>query len=466
MKTITRARSTGFILSMLFCLAPLAVPAGSVPEHGEADMPRPYVQIQHPEWSRDAVIYQINTRQFTPEGTLEAAAGHLPRLKKLGVDILWLMPIQEIGLINRKGKLGSPYSIRDYRSVNSEYGTLDDMKHFVARAHELGMYVILDWVANHTAWDNPLVEQHPEWYSRDWKGEFHPPPWTDWFDTIQLDYDQPGLRRYMTETMKWWVTEVGLDGFRCDVAGFVPLDFWEQLRSELDAIRPVFMLAEWDTRDLHARAFDMTYGWDWWNALHNVAMGKADAGAVGFYHHRDENTWPEDGIRMLFVSNHDKNAWEGTPFETFGDAMEIAVVLSVVSKGMPLIYNGQEAGNTKRLAFFERDPIVWREHPVGELYRKLIDLKKSNPALWNGRWGADMIKVFNSEPSRVFSFVRAADRHKVFGVFNLSSEAVQVSFDDAKIAGKFTDFETGEAASLDGKESIKLEPWSYRLYSR
>ncbi len=428
--------------------------------------PEPYVKIEHPDWSRNAVIYQINTRQFTPEGTFAAAEKHLPRLKELGVDILWLMPVQEIGLKNRKGKLGSPYSIRDYYSVNAEYGDLDSLKSFVAQAHELGMRVILDWVANHTAWDNPLREQHPEWYARDWNGDFHPPAWTDWDDTIQLDYSQPGLRQYMTEAMKWWVSEVGMDGFRCDVAGFVPLDFWEQLRSELDAIRPVFMLAEWDTRDLHARAFDTTYAWSWYEAMHRIAMGKADVGALNVFHYRDENSWPRDAMRMLFVSNHDKNSWEGTQFEAFGEALESAIVLSVVSKGMPLIYNGQEAGNTKRLEFFERDPIEWREHPIGDLYQRLFALKKSNTALWNGRWGADMIQVVNSSPSHVFSFVRANENNRVFAVFNFSDQIQNVSFEGALFTGSYRDFASGAEIELDEKAMLELEPWSYRVFTR
>jgi len=432
----------------------------------EKYMPEPYVKIEHPEWSRDAVIYQINTRQFTPEGTFAAAEKHLPRLKDLGVDILWLMPVQEIGLKNRKGPLGSPYAIRDYLSVNAEYGDLDSLKQFVASAHEQGMRVILDWVANHTAWDNPLVEQHPDWYQRDWKGDFHSPAWTDWSDVIQLDYAQPGLRRYMTEAMKWWVSEVGMDGFRCDVAGFVPVDFWNTVRAELDAIRPVFMLAEWDTRDLHARAFDMTYAWSWHDTVHRIAMGKADVGALGIYHYTDENSWPAGGMRMLFISNHDKNAWEGTQFEAFGDALESAIALSMVSKGMPLIYNGQEAGNPKRLAFFDKDPIEWREHPIGDLYRRLIVLKKSNSALWNGHWGTDMIQVVNSAPASVFSFVRANDRDKVFAVFNFSAGQQRVTFQDALYHGRYREFASGDEVTLDADSELDLPAWSYRLFTR
>ena len=453
------------LVPLCLALALLACPP-PVFAGDETHTPEPYVKIEHPEWSRNAVIYQINTRQFTPEGTFAAAQEQLPRLRELGVDILWLMPVQPIGAVNRKGSLGSPYSIRDYYGVNPEFGDLDSLKSFIAAAHELGMYVILDWVANHTAWDNPLVEQHPEWFKRNAAGEFHSPAWTDWSDVIQLEYSQPGLRAYMADAMKWWVSEVGMDGFRADVAGFVPLDFWEDVRAGLDAIRPVFMLAEWETRDLHARAFDMTYAWSWNDALHRIAVGKADVGALGIYHYTDENSWPEDGIRMLFTSNHDKNAWEGTQFELFGDALESAIVLSFVSKGMPLIYNGQEAGNPKRLAFFEKDPIEWREHPLNELFRRLIVLKKENPVLWNGRWGADMVQVANDAPAQVLSFVRAGETGQLFAAFNFSDEAREVRFTGTLHTGSYTDFASGEEQTITAGQPLVLPAWGYRVLVR
>jgi len=452
------------VVTGLILLLGLAAEAGRTDVMENSYKPSPYVQIQHPEWSRDAVIYELNTRQFTPEGTFAAAAKQLPRLKDLGIGIIWLMPVQPIGEKNRKGTLGSPYSIRDYLGVNSQLGDLESLKQFVTKAHELGMYVILDWVANHTAWDNALVEQHPEWYSRNWKGEMHSPTWTDWSDVVTLDYNQPGLRRYMTGAMKYWVQEVGMDGFRCDVAGFVPLDFWENLRRELDAIRPVFMLAEWEQRDLHARAFDMTYTWGFNNTLHRIATGEGDAGSLGFHYYGKNNSWPRDGMQMLFVSNHDKNAWDGTQFELYGDALENAIVLSVISEGMPLIYNGQEAGNAKRLAFFEKDPIEWRAHPIGELYRKLITLKKSNSALWNGAWGAQMIPVHNNAPSQVFSFVRANGKDKVFAVFNFSAEPQTVSFQDRLYHGVYHEFSAGKRVSLDESAVLEMAPWTHRVY--
>jgi glycosidase len=451
------------IVTLLLALGLLSSARPAVAE-ATPYQPEPYVKLEHPEWSRDAVIYQINTRQFTPEGTFAAAEKQLPRLEKLGIDIIWLMPLQPIGAINRKGSLGSPYSISDYYGVNPEFGDLDSLKSFVAAAHDLGMHVILDWVANHTAWDNPLVEQHPDWFKRDAAGRFHSPSWTDWADVIQLDYSRPALRAYMAEAMKWWVREVGMDGFRCDVAGFVPLEFWDRLRAELDAIRPVFMLAEWETRDLHARAFDMTYAWSWYEAVHRIATGQADVGALGIYHYTDENSWPADGIRMLFTSNHDKNAWEGTQFEAFGEALENAIVLSFVSKGMPLIYNGQEAGNPKRLAFFDKDPIDWREHPLKDLFRRLIALKKGNQALWNGHWGAEMIQVSNSEPSSVFSFVRATERNKVFAVFNFSAQAQRVKFSETLYKGRYRDFATEREQTLDEDFALEMPAWSYRVF--
>ena len=458
-----RFRVTPLLLSLFVALNGFAGES-SAPVRPDPYQPVPYVKLKHPEWTKNATIYQINTRQFTDEGTFRAAEKHLPRLKALGVDILWLMPINPIGEKNRKGTLGSPYAVRDYRAVNPEFGTLDDLKHFVAAAHALGFHVILDWVANHTAWDNVLVASHPEYYQRDWKGAFRPTPWFDWADIINLDYRQPGLRKYMTDAMKYWVTEADVDGYRCDVAGFVPLDFWNNLRRELDAIKPVFMLGEWESRDLHAEAFDATYAWSWYEAMHNIAQGKADVGALFNYYAWDEGFFPRDIFRMTFVSNHDKNSWEGTEFEQFGDALPATIVLSVVGNGMPLIYNGQEAGNTKRLQFFEKDPIRWREHPNGELYRKLFALKKANTALWNGDWGARMIQVVNNAPTAVFSFVRMNDHDKVFAVFNFSKEPHAVKMTDGPYAGTYTDFFSGERVTLDENTQLAMDPWAYRVF--
>ena len=455
-----------FRLLLLALLVSLPVFAATVAPPPAADpyQPVPYVQVKHPEWSKNATIYQVNVRQFSPEGTFAAVEKELPRIKALNVDIIWLMPIHPIGEKNRKGSLGSPYSVKDYYGVNPEFGTLDDLKRFVATAHGLGLKVILDWVPNHTAWDNPLTTEHPDWYQKDWKGNFRPTPWFDWSDIINLDYRSPGLRKYMTEVMKYWVRDVGIDGYRCDVAGFIPLDFWNNLRRELDAIKPVFMLAEWESRDLHAQAFDMTYAWQWYDEMHKLCTGKTNVGALFNYYAWNEGFYPEDIMRMTFVSNHDKNAWEGTEFENFRDGLDAAIVLSVVSEGMPLIYNGQEAGYNKRLAFFEKDPIQWREHRYADFYRKLFALKKANTALWNARWGARMVQVVNTEPNKVFSFVRQNAADKVFALMNFSNETLKIKLTDGPFAGRYTEFFTGEKAEFAEGAELTLAPWSYRVY--
>lgn len=427
-------------------------------------IPKEYVQVKHPEWSKNAAIYQLNTRQFSAEGTFQATQKELPRLKEMGIDIIWLMPINPIGEKNRKGTLGSPYSVKDYYGVNPEFGTLDDLKAFVKEAHQLGMYVILDWVANHTAWDNNLVTEHPEWYKRDYKGNFRPTPWWDWDDIIDLDYSKPELRKYMTEAMKYWVKEADIDGYRCDVAGFVPIDFWDNLRVELDAIKPVFMLAEWESRDMHANAFDMTYAWSWNEKLHKICKGQANVNELYIYYSWNESFFPDNSIRMTFVSNHDKNAWEGTMWEQFGDGLEAAIVLSVVGDGMPLIYNGQEAGEPKRLAFFEKDPIVWKPHPIGDLYKKLFSLMKQNTALWHAQWGALMIKVPNTNETEVFSFVRQNEKDKVFCVFNFSAKTQNVTFKDDLYHGTYRDFTTQEMITFKDDTTFSMAPWTYKVF--
>ncbi|MEM6326802.1 MAG: alpha-amylase family glycosyl hydrolase [Bacteroidota bacterium] len=427
--------------------------------------PAPPVQIAHPEWTRTATLYQINTRQFTPEGTLAAARAHLPRLRDLGVGIVWLMPIHPIGEVNRKGTLGSPYAVRDYRAVNPEFGTMDDLEAFVTEAHRLGMRVILDWVANHTAWDHPWTEEHPDWYARDWNGDFRPTPWWDWSDVIDLDYAVPEVREAMTEAMLFWVREADVDGFRCDVAGMVPTDFWEEVRRQLDAVKPVFLLAEWEARDLHRAAFDASYAWTWYDAMHAICHGRADVNALYHYYSWNEKAYPHDILRMLFTSNHDKNAWDGTVHEQFGDGLEAAVVLSVISEGIPLVYNGQEADNRRRLAFFERDPINWSRglSRLGALYRDLFALKRETSALHNAAWGARMVRVVNSDLAHVLSFVREDTEAKVLALFNLSAEAREVTLSDGPYVGEYRQPLGGDPVRLGTEARVALEPWGWRV---
>ena len=426
--------------------------------------PAPYVQITHPAWAKDAVLYQLNTRQFTAEGTFAAAEEQLDRLNELGVDIIWLMPIHPIGEKNRKGTLGSPYSVKDYYGVNPEFGTLDDLKSFIAAAHERDMHVILDWVANHTAWDNPLATEHPDWYERDWDGDFMPTRWWDWSDIIDLDYSPPELRQYMAGAMRYWVEEVGVDGFRADVAGYIPLDFWEAVRADLDSVKPVFMLAEFDQRDVHAKAFDATYAWDWKNAMHAIGKGEAKANSLFGYYSGNESVWPHDAYRMTYTSNHDQNSWDAAAPDFYGPAYESTIVLSFVGEGLPLIYNGQEACNEKQLEFFEKDPIAWRDHPIEDLFKSLIGLKTATTALHNGAAGARMVPVVNTAAEDVLSFARFDQSGGVFAVFNLSPEAQTARFTDGPFAGAYVEHFSGEAVSINGETELALPAWSYRIY--
>ena len=448
------------IAAAALAFLPLTAQAETIAERYQ---PQPFVKIKHPEWSKTAVLYQINTRQFTPEGTFKAAEKQLPRLKELGVDILWLMPIHPIGEKNRKGGLGSPYAVKDYFGVNPEFGTKEDLRSFVKAAHKQGFKVILDWVANHTAWDNPLHEQHPDWYEKDWKGANRPTPWWDWSDIIDLDYSKPGLRQYMTSALTYWVREFDIDGYRADVAGYVPLDFWENARAEMDAIRPVFMLGEFDHRDVHMKAFDATYAWKWNNAMHDIAVGKSDVGALFGFYSEHESAWPKEAMRMTYTENHDQNAWEGTQFERFGKGLDNAIVLSFIGEGMPLIHNGQEAGNARRLKFFEKDPIVWSNHANTALFKKLIIFRDAHPALWNAPWGATMTPVVNTAPSKVLSFARIKDEDKVLALFNMSDTAQTISFVDGPTVGRYWNFEDGSTFEIKTDSTVTLAPWSNKI---
>lgn len=430
--------------------------------------PKSYTELQHADWTRDAVLYQINTRQFTNEGTFAAAQKELPRLKKLGVDILWLMPIHPIGKENRKGTLGSPYSVQDYYAINPEFGNADDLRNFVKAAHEQGFKVILDLVANHTAWDNALAKQHPDWFEKDWKGDFRPTPWWDWSDVIDLDWSKPGVRKHIGEAMEYWVREFDIDGYRADVAGYVPLDFWETARARLNKIKPVFMLAEWKSSEMTRRAFDGVYAWEWHVTSKNIAQGKSDATALYGYYAENESAWAPEAMRMPYIENHDSNAWEGTMRENYGPALEAFTALSFTSEGVPMVHNGQEACNGKRLEFFEKDPIDWsqgKDCAYGQLLKDLIAFRKANGALENAQWGARMQKVENNQPTQLFAWVRQEKGNKVLGLFNLSSRPVTAVLADALPAGEYTEFQTGKVVTVASGDTITLPAWGFRLLS-
>lgn len=423
----------------------------------------PY-QVTQPAWTQYGVIYQVNTRQFSPQGNFSAVIDGLDHIVELGANCIWLMPIHPIGEVNRKGKLGSPYSVKDYYGINPEFGTKDDFKRLVEEAHKRGLKVLIDWVPNHSAWDCDLVDKHPSWYAKDYKGDFRPSPWWDWSDIIEFDYNNPELRRYMVDAMKYWVETFDIDGFRCDVAGYVPNDFWYQARQALDAIKPIFLLAEWENRDLHERAFNMTYAWSWNETMHELAHQRCSLDRLRKYYSWNERAWPDSALRMTFVSNHDKNAWDGTQHEQFDAALPAAIVLSVLGEGMPLIHNGQEAGETKRLAFFEQDPIEWQSHEIGALYRDLISFKKSLPALGNGQYGGTMIQVPNTQMDAIFSFVRMDDKHKVFIVLNLSDKPVECEFKEPLFVGRYRHWQSAEQIDFQLGKTECFEPWSYAIW--
>jgi glycosidase len=387
--------------------------------------PAPLSSVVHPAWTRSANLYEVNLRQYTPDGTFAAFEAELPRLQRMGVDAIWLMPIHPIGERHRKGGLGSYYAVRDYTAVNPEFGTLADFQRLVTTAHALGLRVLIDWVANHTAWDHPWVSAHPDWYQKDEHGQIFPVTFgegaerEEWTDVVALDYRQPALWDAMIDAMAFWLRETGIDGFRCDVAGLVPTPFWDEARARLDRIRPVFMLAEWNAPELHRRAFDMSYDWDLYGTLRRVAQREADADALRAMLRAPRQRFPADAYRMTFTANHDTNAWHGSDDELYGAAFEACAVLAATLPGMPLIYGGQEGRYRKRVAFFERDPIDWGERPLEAFYAGLLRLKHEHPALWNGSAGG-ALRLLELGPREVFAFERVQGDDRVVVVTNLA----------------------------------------------
>ena len=421
-------------------------------------------EVINPEWVKNAVIYEVNIRQFTPQGTFNAFAEHLPRLKSLGIDILWLMPIHPIGQMNRKGTLGSYYSVKDYKRINPEFGDKDDFKSLVRQIHDIGMHVIIDWVPNHTSWDNILTLEQPDYYKTDEEGHFISP--FDWTDVIQLDYDNMQLRAYMIDAMKLWLTETDIDGFRCDVAHMVPLDFWEEARPALEEVKIVFMLAESDQPELNRRAFDMTYGWPFHHLMNEIAAGNKTANAISYHLHKVDSLYPTGSIIMQFTSNHDENSWNGTVWERLNDGAGTFAVLAATVPGMLLVYSGQEAGLDKRLEFFEKDTIQWKEHKINDPYKELIALKKRNEALWNGKYGGILSRITSTDNKSVYAFLREKGKNKVFIILNLTGNPVSICLIGKLYTGKYKDIFSGEEVVFEKNTTLDLQPWEYRVYEK
>lgn len=420
--------------------------------------------IQHPEWSKSANIYEVNIRQYTPEGTFNAFRKDLPRLKEMGVDILWLMPIHPIGEKNRKGELGSYYSIKDYKAVNPNFGTLEDFKALVDEAHERGMKLIIDWVPNHTAWDHPWVSEHPEYYAKDSTGAITYE--ADWTDIALLNYDNKELWPKMIDAMKYWITEADIDGFRVDHASHeIPMAFWEEAVPAIDKEKEgLFWLAEWDDPKLHP-VFDASYPWGYFHMTTEIADNEAPLNTIDEYISREDSLFPEHAYRMYFTSNHDENSWNGTDKELFGDNFQNFAVLAATIDGMPLVYNGQESGLYERLEFFKKDTIDWKDYKYQDFYATLFDLKDRNEALWNGQYGGEFEKVANDQEDKVYSFKRVKGKREVFVVLNFSEQSVPVNFPAIETDTEYTNTFTGEKQSV-GSAPIFMQSHSFAVFEK
>lgn len=395
---------------------PVAPAAQGKAGSGEQDISNEHARPS-PKWVRDAVIYEVYPRSFSKSESLLSIVKKLPEIKKLGVTVIWMMPIHPIGKLHRKGPLGSPYSIEDYYKINPEYGTLADFKKLVKAVHAEGLHIIMDLVADHTAWDNPLIKEHPDWYVHDSTGKIIPPN-PDWTDVAQLNYKNKNLRKYMIDMMKYWVKDIGVDGFRCDAAWMVPLSFWNEARASLDSIKPVMMLAEASEPVLQLNAFDLTYAWNIYNVLGNIYKGSSPATAIDSAIEREWKTFPIGALRMRFNSNHDENVSVGPAIERYGpggDSLTTALIATL--PGVPLIYNGEEVGNAKRLSLFKQVTIDWNvKNGFRKLYQNIYSVRRTNPELVSGSYKPLSV----TEDKEVLAYERRLNDKVAVCIFNFS----------------------------------------------
>ncbi len=443
-------------MKKLFLFALAALVLGSCAQKQEPQT------LEHPAWAYNTTMYELNTRQFTPEGTFAAAEAELPTLKALGVDIIWIMPIQPIGELERKGSLGSYYAIKDYCAFNPEFGTREDFVSFLNKAHELDMYVILDWVANHTAPDHAWT-QNEGWHYRDSLGNLKVQ--YDWTDIAELNYDNQDMRNAMLQAMRWWVDSIGIDGFRCDVAMEIPTDFWEWAYQDIRKDYPgLLSLSEAELPELNEEAFDLYYGWELHHLMNDVAQGKKGVEDLWGYFAKADTTFVPKAIRLNFTSNHDENSWNGTEFERMGGAYATFAAFTYIAPGIPLIYTGQEYGNTKRLAFFEKDTIEVNHTQDFAMYQDLNTLRENNSAIWSPELGAPLSRIAcNNE--KIFACARANEENTVLGIFNFSAEPQTVTLQTADYAGDYTCI-CGMPVTVSDEDVITLKPWEYLIYSK
>ncbi len=418
-----------------------------------------------PVWSAQTNIYEINLRQYTPEGTISAFEKHLPRLKDMGVEVLWFMPITPIGVEGRKmteKDLGSYYAVKDYKAFNPELGTMEDWKGFVKRAHEMGFKVITDWVANHTAPDNHWMNAHPDFYAKDSAGKTIAP--FDWTDVRKLDYNNAELRDSMINAMKFWITETGIDGFRCDVADEVPVDFWKRCLTELRKTKDLFMLAEGKNLELYAAGFDELYAWDVMHSMTDLYAGKKTVAQFDSLINSEIAKYPKNAYRLFFTTNHDENSWNGTEFEKYGDGFKtFAVFTQTMYQSVPLIYNGQEDLNKKRLKFFVKDTIPWNgEKEMAPFYKTLLTLRRSNKGL---AANASYTKLKSTADSSIFAYQRELDGHKVLVILNFSKQPQKFTISNKTIEGDPLNIFAGAKEKINAGRQFDLKPWDYLVYS-
>lgn len=386
--------------------------------------------MNNTDWKRSTNIYEVNVRQYSPEGTFQAFQKELPRLKKMGVETLWFMPITPIAQKNKKGSLGSPYAAADYTAINPEFGTLQDFKNLTAEAHKLGMKVIIDWVANHTGWDHVWTKTNPDFYLKEPNGDFHIASGMD--DIIELDYSNPEMRTAMIEAMKFWVREADIDGFRCDLASWVEVDFWQQAKPEVDAVKPLFWLGEFDELENpeYGKVFDASYTWKWMHKTEDYYK-KNEPLSVLKDLLRQYSTIGDQSMRTWFTSNHDENTWNGTEYEKYGDIAKPLAVFSATWNGVPMLYSGQEMPNRKRLEFFEKDPIEWKsQNELESFYKKLLTLKSTSKALRGGDSAVSTQMLRTSADDQILAYVRKNGADEVLVLLNVSKKPAQFTLTD------------------------------------
>ena len=418
------------------------------------------------DWAHHTNIYEVNIRQYTSEGTVNAFAAHLPRLQDMGVHTLWFMPLQPIGKLHRKGTLGSYYSISDYVSLNPEYGALDDFRVLVNEAHERGMKVIIDWVANHTSWDHVWTETHPDFFSKNEHGHFRP-PYPDWSDVIHLDYGNRELWEAMVNDMKFWVNNFNIDGFRCDMAHLVPLDFWKYARTELDRNKKLFWLAETEEPYYH-EAFDASYTWQFLHAMEAFWKRETVIHGLDEVLYRYANAFPKNAIRMFFTSNHDENSHSGSEYERMGQAAKAFAVFCATWDGIPLIYSGQELPNSQRLQFFENDPIKWTGNfGLHNFYKTLLHSHSRHPALRAGDENVNKWRIATSADEQIFSYLRKHGEREVLVILNLSAnENLNFEIKDEIVSGVYKNIFSGETADLTVIKTLDIKAWDYLVYEK